>query len=143
MKEKSYIIIQIALYDLTGLVDKERVVGVYFYFSEAFKSVFCYTLVTKIMKYRLDKWAIGWPETWFNTNLQWLWSAVQFLPWGHILRPILFNILINNLDGSPECSLHGFADDKKLGGLVIRHDGCATIQRNLGELEKWANSDLM
>lgn len=55
MKEKSYIIKQIALYDLTGLVDKERVVGVYFYFSEAFKSVFCYTLVTKIMKYRLDK----------------------------------------------------------------------------------------
>lgn len=54
MKGKSYIIERIALCDLTSLVDKETVAGIYFDFSEAFKPVFCYTLVTEIMKYRLD-----------------------------------------------------------------------------------------
>jgi len=46
----------IAFYDeLTGSVDKERVVDVvYLDFSLAFKPVFCNTFVDKMMKYRLD-----------------------------------------------------------------------------------------
>jgi len=56
MKGKSYVMNLIAFYDeLTGSVDKERVVDVvYLDFSLAFKPVFCNTFVDKMMKYRLD-----------------------------------------------------------------------------------------
>lgn len=57
MEGKTYIIDLIAFYDeLTGSVDKERVVVVvYLDFSKAFKPVFCNILIDKMMKYRLNK----------------------------------------------------------------------------------------
>lgn len=57
MEGKTYIIDLIAFYDeLTGSVDKERVVVVvYLDFSKAFKPVFCNILIDKTMKYSLNK----------------------------------------------------------------------------------------
>ncbi|PKU47140.1 hypothetical protein llap_2580 [Limosa lapponica baueri] len=41
---------------------------------------------------------------------------------------IVFNLIINGLDGGIECSLSKFADDMKLGGVADIPEGRAAIQ---------------
>lgn len=53
------------------------------------------------------------------------------LPPGFILGLILFNILINDMDGGTEHALSSFAGDAKLRGLVERPDVCSAVQRDL------------
>lgn len=40
----------------------------------------------------------------------------------------------------PRCTPRKFAEDINLGGFVDTQGSCDTIQRNLDELEKWAES---
>lgn len=60
MKEKSYLINLITLYDeVTGFLDEGRAVDVvYLNSSKAFSTVFCNILVDKLMKCGLDKWTV-------------------------------------------------------------------------------------
>lgn len=59
---------------------------------------------------------------------------------GSILERVLFNDLISDLKEVTECTLIKFAIDAKLGGgPVSMLKGRATIQRELGRLEGWAN----
>jgi len=60
-----------------------------------------------------------------------------------VLRSILFNIFINDLDSGMMCTFGKFADHTKLGGVSEALHGCATIQNDLDRLENWAERNFM
>ena len=62
---------------------------------------------------------------------------------GICLEPVLFNIVINDIDDRIECTLSNFADDIKLRGEVDMEEGKDAIQRDLNRLERWAQVNLM
>jgi len=105
----------------------------------------------KLVKYQLDKWMVRCVEHWMNCGAQRAVvngpksscrPGISGVPQMSILGPVPC-IFVNELDPDAESTLGKSADNTKLGGVADTPDGCASIQRDLNRLEKWADGNLM
>ncbi|CAM4622379.1 unnamed protein product [Lepidochelys kempii] len=60
------------------------------------------------------------------------------VPQGSVLGPVLFNILINDLEKGVNSEVAKYVDDTKLLKIVMSQAGCEELQRDRTKLGDWA-----
>jgi len=138
---------------VTASVAKQKTTDViYMDFFTSFNMVPHNILAAKLERLEFDRWTARWIRNWMDVHVQRVavngsmskWKAVMSgVPQGYVQRPILFKILINDIEDGIEYTLSKFADDTKLGGAGDTLEGRDAVQRDLDRLREWAQTKLM
>ena len=121
-------------------------------FSKAFDKVSHARLLQKLASYGIDHLSLQWIEDFLSdrefsvrvdgTLSSWL-NISSGVPQGSVLGPLLFLVFINDLPACFQSPCLVYADDMKIWRVIQSVDDQDTLQGDLDNLTKWANTWLL
>ncbi|KAF4804096.1 hypothetical protein TURU_011123 [Turdus rufiventris] len=121
-------------------------------FSKAFNTVSHSNLLEKLAARGLDRSTLWWIKYWLDGRAQRVvvnsatpsWQpGISGVPQVSVLGPVLFNIFTDDMDEDSESFISKFVDDIKLGACANLLVGRRALQRDLEQLNGWAESNKM
>jgi len=133
---------------VTGMVDEDKDVDIiYFDFAKAFDKVPHQQLLIKLCEVRINGCFRKWISLWLNDRKNRViirgsysnWKEViSGVPQGYVLGPILFLIVISNIDEGLFSHILKYADDTMIFNTVMNDADHKKLQDDLTSLETWS-----